>query len=63
MTPAAKRKQRQRERDATLINEGKDDQWSERHCLAILADPRWRSGNQAMAQAAWERLGKLRGWM
>ncbi len=62
MGTAAERKARQRERDQLLIAEASPDQWTERHCLAILADPRWRTGNGAMARSAWERLGDLRGW-
>ena len=62
MATAAERKRRQRERDTTTICELPDDQWTERHCLAVLADPRWRIGNQAIAKGAWKRLGELRGW-
>lgn len=41
--------------------ETESDQWPERICLQVLADPRWKGG--PMSKAAWKRLGEIHKWL
>jgi hypothetical protein len=58
---AAKRKQEQRIRQAEAVQNRDSHEWTDAECLAILAGSRWRGG--AIDKAAWQQLGKLRGFM
>jgi len=57
---AAERKRDQRARWEQSANELPTDQWNEAICLYVLQAPHWRKG--AMGEAAWRRLGELRGY-
>lgn len=57
---AAQRKAEQRARDWETINTLDSEEWNERQCLLVLITSRYRGG--AMDQAAWQRLGELRGY-
>ena len=60
-TPA-QRKRAQRERDNHEIAETPVGEWSERLCLIALSAPSYNNHGNALGRAAWERLGKLRGF-
>lgn len=58
---AAKRKREQRARQLTAIYERDSHEWTEAECLSVLTGKQWRGG--AIDRAAWEQLGKLRGFV
>lgn len=55
---AAKRKREQRLRDKTAVIERESSEWTERQCLMVLNG----GYGETMAEIAWHRLGKLKGW-
>lgn len=55
---AAARKREQRARDRTAVQETDDNEWSERVCLLVLSE----IYADILKQAAWRRLGVIRGW-
>ena len=60
MTPA----QRQSERRMRLRQTAAEDEsnsWTEAVCLDVLISSKWRGG--AIDKAAWEQLGRLRGFI
>lgn len=61
-TPA-QRKRAQRERDNHAIAETPVGEWSERLCLIALSNPVHKCPGNDLARAAWEQLGKLRGFL
>lgn len=58
---ATQRKREQRIRQAEAIQERDSSEWTEAECLSVLNGKRWREG--AIDKAAWQQLGKLRGFM
>lgn len=58
---AAARKREQLARQWTRIFEADESQWTERDCLLILGSSRFENGSP-MDRAAWEQLGRLRGF-
>jgi len=56
---AAERKRDHRARLEQAVNERAPNEWDETICLYVLQAPRWRKG--ATGEAAWRRLGELRG--
>lgn len=56
----AQRKRDQRERLAEAVDRDSHE-WNEAVCLSILNGKRWRRG--AIDKAAWQQLGKLRGFV
>ncbi len=61
ISTSAARKRDQRARDKTMAIETESDQWPERVCLSVLADPRWKGG--PLCKAAWKRLGEIYEWL
>jgi len=51
----------QRIRQAEAVQNRDSHEWTDAECLAILAGSRWRGG--AIDKAAWQQLGKLRGFL
>ena len=60
-TPAL-RKRAQRERDNHDITQKPVSEWSDRLCLLALASPMYKAASDAVAEAAWRRLGESRGF-
>jgi hypothetical protein len=58
---AAERKREQRSRQETAIFEQGSEQWTEATCLQVLTSRRWRGG--PLERAAWEQIGRLRGFI
>jgi len=58
-TSATTRKRRQLARERQMIEELPPEQWPERICRRVLSSNRYADERQ---QAAWRRLGQLRGW-
>lgn len=58
---AADRKREQLARQWTRIFEADERQWTERDCLLVLGSSRFKNGSH-MDRAAWEQLGRLRGF-
>jgi hypothetical protein len=44
----------------TAVFDQDSGQWTEATCLHVLTGAKWRGG--ALDRAAWEQLGKLRGY-
>jgi len=60
---AAERKRDQRARDMTAIFEIDSETWTEAQCfMVLLSGSRFKKGSP-LQKGAWERLGKLRGFM
>jgi hypothetical protein len=57
----AERKRFQRERQSQAIFEKPTEQWTDAECLKVLSETKWAHGS-AMDKAAWQQLGKLRGF-
>ncbi len=57
---AAERQRWRRIRQAEVVATMDTEQWTEAHCLSILNGLTWRGG--PMDKAAWQQLGKLRGF-
>lgn len=58
---AAQRKQQERFRQAARLDYRTEHEWTEADCLRALARPLWRG--TPLARAAWEKLGKLHGYL
>ncbi|MGE3542225.1 MAG: hypothetical protein AB7N91_33020 [Candidatus Tectimicrobiota bacterium] len=57
----AQRKREQRARQAEAIQNSDGHEWTDAECLAVLNGAQWRGG--AIDKAAWEQLGRLRGFV
>ncbi len=57
----AARKREQRARQTTAIYERDSHEWTDAQCLAVIGGKQWRCS--AIDRAAWEQLGKLRGFV
>ena len=60
MTPAQRQSER-RMRLKQIAAEDESDSWTEAVCLDVLNSSKWRRG--AIDKAAWEQLGRLRGFI
>lgn len=58
---AAERQAERRARLKTAAAELAEEKWTEAVCLDILTGKKWRGG--PMDKAAWEQLGRLRGFV